>query len=132
VEEWRQVREEPPVDELLSVDREYHAAVAAGELPLIAPRQFNPEHRAWLPILHTVRGARRYTALFSNTARAHEWGRTHDWVVLYVDDAGERRQYTVITSRRGVFKGKRIVAGRELECAQFYAHSPRPHRHKAA
>ena len=59
---------------------------ATRELPLIAPRRFNPSGEAWLPILHTTRGARHYTALFSNTARAHRAGRTHDWVVIYGDD----------------------------------------------
>jgi hypothetical protein len=29
------------------------------------------------------RGAWHFTALFSNTARAHELRRTRDWVVLY-------------------------------------------------
>ena len=33
----------------------------------IAPKRLNPEGRAWLPILHTRRGRRHYTALFSNT-----------------------------------------------------------------
>ena len=111
-----------PVAELLSVDREYRAKAAAGELKLIAPRRFNPSRTAWLPVLHTARGARAYTALFSNTARAHEFGRTHEWVVLYVDDGrgGGERQFTVITARRGSLEGKRVVAGREIECAQYY------------
>jgi DNA polymerase (family X) len=112
----------PPVEELLAVDREYRDRAGAGELPLITPRRFNPNQEAWLPVLHTQRGGREYTALFSNTARAHQLGRTRDWVVLYVDGPGER-QYTVITARLGVLKGKRIVRGRETECARHY----RPH-----
>jgi hypothetical protein len=115
--------QDPPVTELLSVDREYRMRAAAGELKLIAPRRFNPSRTAWLPVLHTARGEREYTALFSNTARAHEFGRTHDWVVLYVDGGRGERQFTVITARRGSLEGKRVVAGREVECAQYYTHS---------
>lgn len=106
----------PPVAELLDVDREYRQRAAGGELPLIAPRRFNPAHEAWLPVLHTRRGSRHYTALFSNTARAHRAGKTHDWVVLYGEDHGRDYQYTVITAARGPLAGRRIVAGRESEC----------------
>jgi hypothetical protein len=113
--------DELPVDEVLSVDQEYRDRAAAGELKVIAPRRFNPEGKAWLPVLHTERGERRYTALFSNTARAHVFGRTRDWVVLYVDHGRGERQCTVITARRGVLKGKRVIAGREAECARYYA-----------
>ena len=56
-----------------------------------------------------------YTALFSNTARAHRAGRTRDWVVLYTDDGGRADQYTVITATRGPLSGRRVVAGREDE-----------------
>jgi hypothetical protein len=107
----------PSVQELLDVDREYREGVAAGRLQLIAPRRFNPAGEAWLPILHTRRGARRYTALFSNTARAHRLGTTRDWVVLYSDDRTGEHQHTVITATRGPHAGRRIVAGREDELA---------------
>lgn len=105
----------PPVAELLAVDREYRQKAGAGELGLIAPRRFNPTGEAWLPVLHTRCGARRYTALFSNTARAHRAGKTRDWVVLYSDDGAGEHQYTVITAGRGPLRGRRIVAGRENE-----------------
>jgi DNA polymerase (family X) len=103
----------PPVDEILSVDREYREKAAAGRLTTIAPRRFNPSGAAWLPILHTERGVRQYTALFSNTARAHELGKTHDWVVISCDGRGGSHQYTVITAERGALTGRRIVRGRE-------------------
>lgn len=106
----------PSVEEILDVDREYREKAAAGRLVKIAPRRFNPSRVAWLPILHTERGPRHYTALFSNTARAHALGKTHDWVVIYCDDARGERQCTVITSERGRLKGHRIVRGREDEC----------------
>jgi hypothetical protein len=108
----------PPVAELLDVDREYRKKVAAGALQLIAPRRFNPTGAAWLPVLHTRRGSRRYTALFSNTARAHRAGKTRDWVVLYSDDGRRDDQHTVITAARGPLTGQRVVAGREAECVE--------------
>ena len=61
---------EPPVEMLLDVDREYRERASAGTLPRIAPRRFNPEARAWLPILHAPRGDWHFTALLSNTAPA--------------------------------------------------------------
>ena len=112
----------PPVAEILDVDRQYREDSATGALPRIAPRRFNPRHEAWLPILHTRRGEREYTALYSNTARAHELGRTRDWVVLYFDgETSGERQCTVITAERGSLRGRRIVRGREAECLTHYA-----------
>ncbi len=113
----------PPVAEILDVDREYREASSAGLLPRIAPRRFNPRHEAWLSILHTHRGQREYTALYSNTARAHELGRSQDWVVLYFDGESSReRQCTVITAEHGPLRGRRIVRGREAECLAHYSH----------
>lgn len=111
---------EPTVAELLDVDREYCREAAANTLKKIAPRRFNPTGEAWLPVLHTTRGRRHYTALFSNTARAHELGKTRDWVVLYCDGQDGERQSTVITSEFGRLRGRRIVRGREDECEEFY------------
>lgn len=105
----------PALDELLDVDREYRDAAEAGKLRLIAPRRFNPTHEAWLPILHTTRGKRRYTALFSNTARAHAYDKRHEWVVIYEEDPHGTRPWTVITSHRGPTAGRRVVRGREAE-----------------
>lgn len=111
---------EPPVAELLDVDREYREKAAAGSLRTIAPRRFNPSGEAWLPVLHTQRGLRHYTALFSNTARAHQLEKTRDWVILYFDEGDGERQHTVITAHRDPMKGKRIVRGREPECEAHY------------
>ncbi|HEX4926577.1 MAG TPA: hypothetical protein VFV74_01110 [Burkholderiales bacterium] len=111
----------PTVDVLLDIDREYREKAAAGALRLIAPRRMNPEGRAWLPVLHTRYGPWHFTALFSNTERAHELHRTHDWVVVYFSDPeGEEGQFTVVTERRGTLTGRRVVRGREPECARFY------------
>lgn len=111
----------PPVAELLDVDREYREKAAAGELRKIAPRRFNPEGEAWLPILHTRRGENEYTALFSNTKRAHDLGMTRDWVVIYSDNGVNERTSTVVTAQRGPLKGRRVVRGREQECINYYA-----------
>jgi len=113
---------EAPVEELLDVDREYREAVQAGSLPTIAPRRFNPEKNAWLPILHTQRCDRHYTALFSNTARAHRLGATDDWVILYQDGESGSHQCTVVTGRHGPLEGQRIVRGREAECQEYFEH----------
>lgn len=110
---------EPAVALLLDVDRVYRARAQAGTLPKIAPRRHNPDGSAWLPVLHTDRPGWHFTALYSNTARAHELGRVHDWVVLYAeDDAHHERQYTVVTAGRGPLAGQRVVRGREAECRQ--------------
>jgi len=108
---------EPGVDVLLDVDREYREKAAHGKLRKITPRRFNPAHEAWLPILHTQRGDWHVTALFSNTARAHELDKTDDWVVLYFHtDHGPEAQRTVVTETSGKLEGHRVVRGREAEC----------------
>ncbi|MDW7710355.1 MAG: helix-hairpin-helix domain-containing protein [Deferrisomatales bacterium] len=113
--------EGPPVALLLDVDREYRERAAAEELPTIAPRRLNPAGEAWLPILHTQRENWHFTALFSNTARAHELGTTRDWVVLYFHQGdGEEGQHTVVTETRGPLVGRRVVRGRERECRSHY------------
>ena len=112
---------QPPVSELLETDEEYRRLAKAGRLPRVAPYRFNPTREAWLPILHTQRGDRHYTALYSNTARAHELGTTHDWVIIYRDDDGGDGQWTVVTARFGSLRSRRIVRGREAECAEYYA-----------
>jgi hypothetical protein len=109
--------ERPPVDLLLEVDAEYRRRAEAGELRTIAPRRFNPSGRAWLPILHTERRDWHFTALYSNTARAHRLGRTHDWVVIYYERDGSEGQCTVVTEHQGVRAGLRVVRGRESESA---------------
>jgi hypothetical protein len=123
---------EPSVAELLDVDREYRDKAASGAVRKIAPRRFNPAGEAWLPVLHTNRGERHYTALFSNTARAHRMEATQDWVVLYCDGAHGEQQSTVITSRWGPLQGKRIVRGREAECARYYEFRAERSAHGAA
>ena len=123
---------EPAIAEILDVDREYRDQATAGALPTIAPRRFNPNREAWLPILHSKRGERHYMAMFSNTARAHQMGKTRDWVVLYYDGRDGERQCTIITSQRGPLTGKRIVRGRENECLEFYEQTENRQRDRSS
>lgn len=115
--------DQPTVAEILDVDQEYRTKAAQDLLSKIAPRRFNPEREQWLPILHTNRGRRHYTALFSNTPRAHQLDKTSDWVVIYYERGEGERQSTVITSTRGPLAGQRIVRGREAECLDHYLRS---------
>ena len=114
----------PDVATLLAIDAEYREAAARGGLRRIAPRRFNPEGEAWLPILHAERDGWQVTALFSNTARAHELGRTRDWVVLFYQRDGDSGQCTVVTETRGPLAGRRVVRGRESECGPQAAPPP--------
>jgi putative hydrolase len=111
----------PNVEVLLAIDREYREKAKSGALQLIAPRRLNPDGKVWLPVLHTRYGPWRFTALFSNTERAHEMRRTQDWVVVYFSsNDGDEGQCTVVTERRGSQTGRRVVRGREPECASYY------------
>jgi len=116
------VTAQPTVAELLAVDRQYREKAARGDLPMIAPRRFNPSGEAWLPVLHVTRDGWHYTALYSNTALAHELDRTRDWVVLYFyDDDHVEGQNTIVTETHGPLTGRRVVRGREPECIAHYS-----------
>ena len=105
----------PGVGLLLEVDRDYREKAEAGELPRIAPQRNNPGGGAWLPILHRYEDGWHFTALYSNTDRAHELGRVRDWVVVYFEHDGHEGQCTIVTEYRGPLTGKRVVRGREDE-----------------
>ena len=109
-----------PISMILDVDAEYRRKAEAGLLKTISPRRFNPEQRSFLPILHTEREGLHFTALFSNTARAHELGKTRDWVVVYYDRDGHENQCTVVTEHQGPLRGRRVVRGRERGCMIYY------------
>jgi hypothetical protein len=80
---------------------------------------------AWLPVFHAARGNWRLTALLSNTRKAHELGKTKDWVVVYFHlDSEPESQCTVVTETRGPLAGRRVVRSREGECAGYYAEAP--------
>lgn len=105
----------PAVELLLEIDAEYRQRAAAGTLKKIAPRRFNPEGEAWLPVWRTERGGWRFDVLFSNTATAHELGKTREWVVIYYarEGAPGEGQCTVVTETKGERAGERVVRGRE-------------------
>jgi DNA polymerase (family X) len=110
----------PPVELILGVDAEYRRGAQSGQLKRIAPRRFNPEGKAWLPLMQTSHQGWAFTALFSNTARAHELGMTRNWVVIFYERGQKVGQCTVVTERRGLMAGKRVVRGREAECRSVY------------
>jgi hypothetical protein len=110
----------PGVDILLAIDREYREKARDGSLPMIAPRRLNPEGKTWLPVLHRRYAPWHFTALFSNTERAHRLHRVYDWVVIFYEGADDTGQATVVTERRGALTGERVVRGREPECARYY------------
>jgi putative hydrolase len=117
----RRSNKDPDVGTLLAVDRQYRGKARAGTLEKIAPRRFNPDGTAWLPILHATRGGWHFTALYSNTARAHQLNRTQDWVVIYFYDSDDSEgQCTVVTETRGPLRDLRVVRGREAECRRYY------------
>jgi putative hydrolase len=120
--EPQQTIAEPPVGLLLKIDEQYRKKAGASELPTIAPKRFNPSGEAWLPILHATRQGWHFTALYSNTARAHQLDRVKDWVVIYFyDDRHHEGQHTVVTETRGAAIGWRVVRGREQECSNYYS-----------
>ena len=114
------VAEQPAVALLLEVDREYRAKASSNTLRKIAPRRFNPDRIAWLPIMHLEMEGWSFTALFSNTLRAHELGKTNDWVVIYFEKESYDGQSTIVTETRGPLIGKRVVRGREKECSDHF------------
>jgi hypothetical protein len=115
----------PDVELLLDIDRRYREAAAAGTLHKITPRRFNPDHQPWLPILHTEQDGWSFTAMFSNTELAHRLRRTNDWVVIFFhEDHGPEGQATVVTEQRGRLRGRRVVRGRERECAALLDGEP--------
>jgi putative hydrolase len=111
----------PSVSLLLKVDDQYRTKALAKKLPLIAPKRFNLEHKSWLPILHTTQENWHFTAIYSNTERAHKLDKIFDWVVIFFyDNQHQEGHHTVVTETHGNNTGKRVVRGREYECRVFY------------
>ncbi len=112
--------DQPDVALLLEIDKLYREKAAKNELRKIAPKRFNPERKKWLPVMNTQKQGWTFTVLYSNSARAHDLNKTHDWVVIYYDDGEDEGQNTVITAGSGPLEGSRIVPGREKECYNHY------------
>jgi len=77
----------------------------------VAPRRFNPNHEAWLPILENGPGRPSLQGDVFHTARAHEMETVRDWVVICREGAEEGGQWTIVTSKFGKLRGRRIVRG---------------------
>lgn len=110
----------PPVGILLEVDDEYRRKESEGSLHRIAPKRFNLQRKSWLPIYHVEKREWSFTAMFSNTARAHRLHRTRDWVVIFWDRHGIDGQATVVSEHQGPLEGRRVVRGRDRECLEHY------------
>ncbi|MCU0916510.1 MAG: hypothetical protein MUC88_18385 [Planctomycetes bacterium] len=80
----------PSVRLLPEIDAEYRRKAERDQLHKIAPKRFNPQGEAWLPILKAKREGWDFTVLFSSTALAHPRDKTQDWVVIYFERAGEQ------------------------------------------
>jgi Helix-hairpin-helix domain len=110
---------QPSVELLLQVDEQYRYLAGAGQLRLVTPRRFNPEGQRWLPVMRLDKEGWSFNVLYSNTARAHELGKTHDWVVIYYEPAyqpadqrpGRQGQCTIVTETRGSLRGQRVIRG---------------------
>ena len=99
----------PEIETLLDIDKEYRHKAKQNQLRKIAPKRFNPEGEAWLPILNTDKKGWKFTALYSNTALANDLNKTHDWVVIYYERDDQEDQATVVTETKGPLEGKRVV-----------------------
>jgi hypothetical protein len=108
------------VDLILEMDAEYRNKAADGKFKKIAPKKLNPDKIAWLPVMAKSYKGYKFTVMYSNTITAHELGKTDDWVVIYYEKGSGENQCTVVTESRGTLKGKRVIRGREKECAKFY------------
>lgn len=121
VRRWQQeqpvkpITQTPSVELLLEVDEQYRYLAGVGHLRMVTPRRFNPEGKRWLPVMRMNKDGWSFNALYSNTARAHELDKTHDWVVVSYapEGAPERRrgQCTVVTETRGTRRGHRVIRG---------------------
>lgn len=121
VRRWQQeqpvkpITQTPSVELLLEVDEQYRYLAGVGQLRMVTPRRFNPEGKRWLPVMRMNKNGWSFNALYSNTARAHELDKTHDWVVVSYAPEGElerrRGQCTIVTETRGTRRGQRVIRG---------------------
>ncbi len=110
----------PSVGQLLELDGNYRELVARRALPLVAPRRFNPEQHAWLPVWSSQCDRWDLTVMFSNTATAHELGKQRDWVLVIYAIGEDSDHATIVTEHEGPLVGRRVVRGRESECIEHY------------
>jgi len=150
-------RHEPSIEELLDIDRWYRStakghlppdffdesnlaekvehrrplSTPAGTLRVVSPSENNPNDVAYLPVLETTRYGRSYTALLSNSRRAHALGKTDDWVIIILNEdpaapakrdgtKQDQASWTVVTETSGPLQGRRVVRGHEDGCQALY------------
>ena len=75
---------------------------------MVTPRRFNPDKKPWLPVMKIRKAGWSFNVLYSNTARAHELGKTHDWVVINYERS-VRGQIQI----RSVHSGHRISGSQQ-------------------
>ena len=111
----------PAANLLLEVDAQYRYLAKAGQLRMVTPKRFNPEGKPWLPVMQLKKDGWTFNVLYSNTARAHDLNKTHDWVVVNYersDSPGEQKgQCTVVTETRGLLRGQRVIRGQAVSAA---------------
>ena len=109
----------PSISLLLEMDRRYREIAHA-------PRRFLPRAETCLPVLYHELGGWSLTAFYSGTPLAHKLGHARDWVVIHYRRGRREDRATVFTESHGPLRGRRIVRGREPECAAHYAELAAP------
>ncbi len=95
---------QPSIGLILRLDQDYRQKAKEGKLRKIAPSRFNPTNAIWLPMYHVEQEGWHFTIMFSNTARAHELGKTEDWVIFFYEKDNHESQATVVTESRRLLK----------------------------
>ena len=115
------IEAKPSIELIFNIDAQYRKKAKAGELPVITPKRFNPENKPWLPVMHINKENWHFTAMYSNTQRAHKLNLTLDWVLIFCyDEHHQESQYTLVTETHGPLRGKRVIRGQEAACEIFY------------
>jgi|GEM_PF-4203202 len=65
-----------------------------------------------------VRDAERISVTDKPAGSAPDFGRTHDWIMLYADGALGDRRCAVVMDLSGDLRGQRVVRERERECRE--------------
>ena len=67
------------------------------------------------PVLDMARRDSQFTALYSNTARAHQLGHVDEWVIVFF----HKDRAAAVAETCGPAAGQRVVLGREADCGAF-------------
>lgn len=67
--------------------------------------------------MHARRDDWHLPRMWSNTARAHELGKTRDWLVVYFRKGGQAEgRCMIVTETHRPLAGQRVLRGREADC----------------